>query len=139
MDGSVFSYLWNFGDGSTSTMLNPAHTYTVPGNYVVTLQVTDNLGAVSMITVPVEATAPNVNPIAMALATPPTGAAPLAVVFTSDASYDPDGAIGNRQWVFSDGNTYWGGTAYNTFATPGTYKYQCGVHGAAMTGEVVVE
>ena len=26
-----------------------------------------------------------------------------------------------------------------TFNTPGTYTYQCGVHGAAMTGRIVVQ
>jgi PKD repeat protein len=30
-------YLWNFGDGFTSTEQNPVHTYAMPGNYVVTL------------------------------------------------------------------------------------------------------
>ncbi|MFH2142570.1 MAG: C25 family cysteine peptidase [Bacteroidota bacterium] len=31
------SYLWDFGDGTTSTDENPVHTYTVLGNYTVTL------------------------------------------------------------------------------------------------------
>ncbi|MDX1909889.1 MAG: PKD domain-containing protein, partial [Saprospiraceae bacterium] len=30
-------YLWDFGDGFTSTEPNPVHTYAAPGNYVVTL------------------------------------------------------------------------------------------------------
>jgi plastocyanin len=30
------------------------------------------------------------------------------------------------------------GTYAVTFATPGTYAYDCGVHGATMTGRVVV-
>ena len=32
-------YNWNFGDGETSTLRNPTHTYTVPGTYKVTLTV----------------------------------------------------------------------------------------------------
>lgn len=32
------TYNWNFGDGATSTDLNPVHTYTAPGNYLVTLE-----------------------------------------------------------------------------------------------------
>ena len=44
-DGTIAGYLWNFGDGSTSTAANPTHAYTVVGNYNVTLTVTDNLGA----------------------------------------------------------------------------------------------
>lgn len=31
------SYIWNFGDGNTSTQVNPTHTYSNPGVYTVTL------------------------------------------------------------------------------------------------------
>lgn len=34
---SVTSYAWNFGDGGTSTLPNPVHTYTAPGVYTATL------------------------------------------------------------------------------------------------------
>lgn len=36
----VDSYSWSFGDGTTSTLQNPTHTYASPGNYSVTLEVT---------------------------------------------------------------------------------------------------
>ena len=120
--GSIAGYLWDFGDGSTSTDANPAHTYATPGNYVATVTVTDNLGAKSVNTVPLGVTAPNIPPVAVATAIPPEGAAPLSVVFTADGSYDPDGAIGNYLWTFPDGSTYYGSTAYFTFTTPGTYR-----------------
>ncbi len=35
--------LWNFGDGGTSTLTNPSHTYANPGNYVITLIVYDTV------------------------------------------------------------------------------------------------
>lgn len=35
---NAFSYLWSFGDGNTSIEENPTHTYTVPGEYTVTLK-----------------------------------------------------------------------------------------------------
>ncbi len=38
------SYLWNFGDGQTSTEANPVHTYMTPGTYTVTLRVENPLG-----------------------------------------------------------------------------------------------
>ncbi len=39
------TYLWNFGDGTTSTSQNPgSHTYATSGNYTVSLTVTDALG-----------------------------------------------------------------------------------------------
>ncbi len=43
------SYLWNFGDGLTSTLQNPNHTYTNSGLYIVTLTVTNNCGANNVI------------------------------------------------------------------------------------------
>lgn len=37
-----FSYLWDFGDGNSSTQQNPSHTYTSEGTYDVTVTVTNN-------------------------------------------------------------------------------------------------
>jgi len=43
------TYFWNFGDGFTSTAQGPiAHTYTVTGNYNISLSVTDLLGCVTV-------------------------------------------------------------------------------------------
>lgn len=36
-DENPTSWLWDFGDGHTSIVQNPAHTYSTPGNYTVTL------------------------------------------------------------------------------------------------------
>ena len=44
-DGSVVSYAWTFGDGSTATGATPSHTYAAAGTYAVGLTVTDNSGA----------------------------------------------------------------------------------------------
>ena len=44
-DGTIVSHSWNFGDGSTSTAMNPSHTYAAIGTYTVTLTVTDDEGA----------------------------------------------------------------------------------------------
>src|SRR2546430_11113111 len=42
-DGSVTSWQWTFGDGTTrATTQNPSHTYSAAGSYTVTLTVTDN-------------------------------------------------------------------------------------------------
>lgn len=44
VDGTIVSYQWQFGDGGSSTLANPSHTYTQAGNYNVVLTVTDNDG-----------------------------------------------------------------------------------------------
>ena len=40
----VLSYLWNFGDGSTSTQQYPFHQYATPGHYIVCLTITATSG-----------------------------------------------------------------------------------------------
>lgn len=44
-DGTVVSYYWNFGDGSTSTEQNPIHTFQSQETYIIILTVTDDKGA----------------------------------------------------------------------------------------------
>ncbi len=39
---NALSYLWDFGDGNTSTQKNPSHTYAHPGEYTVSLTSTDS-------------------------------------------------------------------------------------------------
>ena len=41
-DGSIASYSWAFGDGGTSNVVSPLHTYGAPGNFIATLQVCDD-------------------------------------------------------------------------------------------------
>jgi gliding motility-associated-like protein len=46
LDRSAFAtgYIWNFGDGTTSTEIDPVHTYREPGEYFVSLTITDDGG-----------------------------------------------------------------------------------------------
>lgn len=45
-DGSIVSYSWDFGDGSSSkTSVSPAHTYSATGSFQASLTVTDDQGA----------------------------------------------------------------------------------------------
>jgi PKD repeat protein len=46
------SWLWDFGDGTTSTLDNPSHTYTTVGTYDITLTVTTASGCNGSVTVP---------------------------------------------------------------------------------------
>jgi gliding motility-associated-like protein len=48
--GSIPSYLWNFNDGTTSTLTSPAHNYTLDNVYNVTLTATSNQGCVNSAT-----------------------------------------------------------------------------------------
>ncbi|PEO41909.1 collagenase, partial [Bacillus pseudomycoides] len=44
--GKIVSYLWDFGDGTTSTEANPTHVYGKEGTYAARLTVKDNKGNV---------------------------------------------------------------------------------------------
>jgi PKD repeat protein len=61
-DGSVASYAWVFGDGTTAAGATTTHAYTAAGSYEVTLTVTDNVGATAAVTRTVTVTAPPVAP-----------------------------------------------------------------------------
>jgi PKD repeat protein len=46
----VKQWFWDFGDGTTSTLQNPSHTYTAEGNYTVRLNITLSAGCSGSIT-----------------------------------------------------------------------------------------
>ncbi len=63
--GGVSSWLWNFGDGNTSTLQNPSHSYPVGGTYRVCVITTSNAGCIDtacsdVIVLPRNVEAPNV-------------------------------------------------------------------------------
>lgn len=49
-DGTIVSWSWNFGDGGSSPLQNPVHTYAANGTYPVTLTVTDDDGDTGSVT-----------------------------------------------------------------------------------------
>ncbi|SHH77661.1 microbial collagenase, partial [Clostridium collagenovorans DSM 3089] len=53
-DGTIVGYSWNFGDGSTSTQVNPSHSFSSAGIYDVSLTVTDDKGLTDTLTHTIE-------------------------------------------------------------------------------------
>ena len=49
-NGTIVSYSWDFGDGSTGTGRTALHVYSAPGQYQVRLTVTDDAGQSASLT-----------------------------------------------------------------------------------------
>ncbi|WP_448625443.1 PKD domain-containing protein [Geodermatophilus sp. URMC 64] len=118
-DGTIASYAWNFGDGTTGTGPAPAHAYSRAGTWTVTLTVTDDDGATATRTASVTTTEPppNVLPTAAFDAT----ATGRTVVLDAARSTDADGTVVSHAWTFGDGGTGSGRTASHTYAADGDY------------------
>jgi len=80
-EGPVASYAWDFGDGETSSQLQPEHTFGAAGSYDVTLTVTDAQGLTDAITeqVVVDDQAPPIAFVASAATTSSTANAGVTV------------------------------------------------------------
>lgn len=124
-DGTVVSYAWNFGDGTSANTSTANHTYTIAGNYTVTLTVTDNDGgeatAHTIVTVSAIDLPPNIPPKAELNLSTWSGDAPLVVEFFAEGSTDSDGTIVAYAWNFGDGTFASTSTASHTYTSPGLY------------------
>ncbi len=108
-------WLWHFGDGSTSTLQNPAHTYLLPGDYDVSLIAYNTQGCSDTLTL--NSYVHVINTVANYTA-PPTqiGCVPLYTTFSNTIS----NAI-SWLWNFGDGTTSTLQNPSHTFLTRGFY------------------
>jgi len=107
-------WAWDFGDGGTSDVANPVHTYTDPGTYTVSLTVTNAAG--SDTETKVDVVHAQSLPVAAFSATPLGGTTPLEVTFTNTST----NAI-SYSWDFGDGNTSTTASPVHTYIAAGTY------------------
>ena len=122
--GEVDTWLWEFGDGLTSTLESPIHIYTAAGVYTVTLAVSgaggsDTLTRANYIAV----TEPP--PVAGFTAHPTSDDRPLMVVFT-DTSI---GTITVWDWAFGDEGVSSQQNPTHTYTSAGVYTVSLTVSG----------
>ncbi|WP_414664691.1 PKD domain-containing protein [Horticoccus sp. 23ND18S-11] len=141
-DGTISSYQWNFGNGTTATGATASATYSAAGTYAAVLTVVDNDGLAGTATISITVSAPaNVPPTAVATASTTSGTAPVPVTFSSAGSSDPDGSIAGYKWDFGDGTTSTAASPSKTFSAPGNYAVKLTVTdnaGASASSAVTV-
>jgi PKD repeat protein len=113
-DGTIVSYAWSFGDGTTGSGVMAHLTYAAGGTYTVTLVVTDDGGATSQTSTVINVNAP---PVAAFTST----CSGLTCSFDASSSSDSDGTVASYAWNFGDGATGSGVTAAHTYAEGRTY------------------
>ena len=116
-DGTVASYVWDFGDSKTGSGATTTHAYTAAGTYPVTLRVTDDKGAVGTTTKSVTVSRTNVKPAASFINTCSTS----ACSFDASGSSDSDGTVAGYAWEFGDGTTGTGATVNHPYTSGGTF------------------
>lgn len=115
-DGEIEHWLWNFGDGSTSTERNPTHNYDSRGDYNVTLNVWDDTGDMDKASKILSIV--NVGPTADFLLVPPDAKIEKVIDF-QDMSVDPEGFALEYLWDFGDGTTSTESNPLYAYETPG--------------------
>ena len=82
-DGTIASYAWQFGDGTSGSGPTPHHVYAIGNQYVVTLTVTDDTGTTGALNMTIDANAPPVAVLTAACSGP-------------TCTFDASGFVGSR-------------------------------------------
>ncbi len=130
--GSPDRWAWDFGDGNSSSVQNPVHTYTEPGSYTVRLVASNGAGGNSETKVYfITVNGAYQSPGASFTGIHPENSQPGTIQFTDRSSGQPT----SWSWDFGDGGTSTLQNPVHTFSTPGAYPVRLVVSNPAGSSE----
>jgi PhoPQ-activated pathogenicity-related protein/chitodextrinase len=124
--GTITSWAWDFGDGTTSAAPAPSHAYDSAGSFDITLTVQAGDESATLTKHKFITVRPRVAPIADFSALETVVPVGSPVVF-ADASAPGTANITSWQWSFGDGGTAAGAAQTHTYASPGSYTVSLAV------------
>ena len=118
--GNIATWLWTFGDGTSSNVQSPTKRYTSAGNYPVTLTVATAAGLTSIAshTITVTTATPATPPVSAAFDMTPSSATVRSIVAFTDRS---TGSPTSWQWSFGDGSTSGAQNPTHAYTIPASY------------------
>jgi len=126
-------WIWSFGDGETSSVQNPSHTYTRAGTYSVTLAATNAEGSNTVTrTEYITAARPVIAPVASFVSNVTSGTAPVAIQFLDTSTNSPSSSA----WEFGDGSTSAGPGPVHIYPDAGLYSVTLTASNAAGSNTV---
>ena len=115
--GAINTWSWKFGDGNTSILQTPTHTYVTSGTYNASLMVTTTDGCVDSVSKSV-----TVFPKPLADFTFTNKCNGTAVPFNSTSTINSPGVIAAWNWNFGDNTFATGSSTSHTYSNPGNYN-----------------
>lgn len=128
------SYLWDFGDGNTSTAQNPSHTYNTQGNYKVSLIVTNSNGCMQTLTKTNYIKLVQKPAISFSATNTTSCKVPVTVAFTNSTT-----GGSSYFWDFGDGTTSTQQAPNHTYTSTGNYNVKLVVTNATGCKDSLVK
>ena len=117
-NGTITSWQWDFGDGASSNIQSPAHTYTGSGNYNVTLRLTNSFGCIKALSKPQYVKISSGVHAAFSNTMPAACNPPVNINFQNLSTGT---GVLSYQWSFGDGGTSTLTNPSHTYNTPGLF------------------
>jgi predicted transcriptional regulator len=123
--GEPVDFIWDFGDGNSSTEINPNHIYSSGGNYTIRLSVTDDEGALTVSEVNITLLFRPLPEVQIVIPSHDPG----EYLAQSRLDFSVQGLLMisgpdniSYSWDFGDGTVMTGPAPVHAYAGPGTYN-----------------